>query len=131
MKKLEFETSKDRFVLIDAKEITTSWYYFMHRKLKPEYNIEHEFKLGDNIFKLSDTTEEQASELFRGSDIKHTHLSDYNKQKLINLIKSKGVHLFKNPIQERFIYFGGKQVETFEYQEAEINTFYSPYIFKI
>lgn len=106
MKTLEFETSKGRFVLVDdpilpqAMSITTKY------------------------IKLSEITEEQASEIFRGKNIEHTYLKDYNKQKLINVLKSKAIHLFENPIPPFH-----ERLEDFK--QAEQKTFYNPYIFKL
>nr|WP_317633077.1 hypothetical protein [uncultured Flavobacterium sp.] len=96
MKKLEFETSKGRFVIKGLNFIP----------------------LNCNGIKLSEITEEQASEVV--GSIKELH----------SLLKSKGIYLFENPYGEWFSDFKNANDEL-DWQLAEQKTFYNPYIFKL
>lgn len=138
MKKLEFETSKGKFVLIDAKDISTSWYYFMNKKLKLEYNIQHEFKLGKTIFKLEGIAEDELSNIVQSHNgMYNTYteeefggMTSSSMTSLRSLLESKGVQLFENKfgkLEEAHL----KYIVDCSWKEAEQKTFYNPYIFKI
>lgn len=129
MKKLEFETSKGAFFMVDAIE----------RK-----------NLHNGIF-LKQITEEQASDIVDESfNAYHEHSFVYYGNEVVggcyivtaieslhSLLKSKGIHLFENPVpQPEFIIdnFGnGGICESWvkEFQEQEEKTFYNPVIFKL
>lgn len=112
MKKFEFETSKGKFVLVDGYV--------------------------ENGIDLKQITEQQASEIvhnkhpisggfvnyFESTSLITSYSCFSAIQSLHSLLKSKGVHLFKNP----FLDF-----ETLDPSAvyAEQNTFYNPHIFKL
>lgn len=135
MKKLEFETSKGMFVVTDVPDILNGDVYYGGSKNKG--------------IKLSEITEEQASVIVDSNDeygvvmyqnYQTTSMQYYDEQitaieYLHSLLKSKGVHLFENPIdlEERLecncdICYG--RLES-DHEEAEEKTFYNPYVFKI
>lgn len=118
MKKLEFETSKGRFVIVDSTTLDK----VSGQALVDEY--------GDYII-LSEITEEQASEIvFRIGHHSNDHLIPSAKQILHSLLKSKGIYLFENPYGEWFSDFKNANDEL-DWQLAEQKTFYNPYIFKL
>ena len=113
MKKLEFETSKGRFLIVDAIENAN-----VHTGIK-----------------LSEITEEQASEIVKmtwiSDNIKLCKFKNYDingngsfssaTESLHSLLKSKGIHLFKNPAP----------LLHHTRLEKEQKTFHNPYIFKL
>lgn len=135
MKKLEFETSKGRFVVSDER------YY-----LKNEFGIKTACSNGvkqfefEKFIEFSRITEEQASEIVDYSILKNLY-SSYNYgvttnsfvyktaiESLHSLLKSKGIHLYENPYPDAGL------IPSYEqklYREAEQKTFYNPYIFKL
>lgn len=131
MKRIEFETSKGKFLLMDgvgedfAMDLT-------HKIISKEWFV-----------RLSEITEDEASEIVEYAGSPWIGYEDYsNKQNwfktaidsLQSLIKSKCVHLFKNPegISYSKMPDAGMDYRSFlSWQEAESNTFYNPYIFKI
>lgn len=141
MKKLEFETSKGRFLVVGEKINLDTWDY--------KYPLVF-------ISKLSEIPEEEASEIvdepfglgvgdnnilvFKDyEDEDNAYLSSIDS--LHSLLKSKGIHLFKNPLKDSELSFIGnvsgidmllaKQKHDRRIKEAEEKTFYNPYIFKI
>ena len=113
MKKLEFETSKGEFLLMDMKHNS----YFQNTELPKGYTTV-------NFIKLSQITEEQASEVV-GLPI--SNIAIYNKLSLHEPLESKGVHLFENPYKDVGLIPSHEQKL---YREAEEKTFYNPYLFK-
>ena len=138
MKKLEFETIKSRFLLIDSDDAPSSFNRYLR-------DIEE--KLGVQLttgYKLSEITEEEASGIVDYFTEYSKRYQDYERlecayltaiESLHSLLKSKGVHLFKNPQTRRYIMAMTDKgiVDTTEklYLEAEQKTFYNPYIFKL
>lgn len=161
MKKLEFETSKGKFVLVDLpsyeeieKELQIFGYdqgltnedlnnYFRH--ILPDFNIS---------YKLSEITEEQASQIvdeYRRGYKNYTWrnpklggqqvamvISDYHRKaidSLSSLFDSKGIYLYENPHPRRYIMAMTDKgiIDTTDklYLEAEEKTFYNPFIFKL
>lgn len=132
MKKLEFETNKSRFVIVDNKDFPKSL---------DDYSFYIEEKLLIGGIKLSEITEEQASDIvdepvkfFNPTNpycVEDVVYIDYTSREgfwtaiesLHSLLESKGVHLFKNPYISK--------INPLEYKEAKEKTFYNPYIFKI
>lgn len=126
MKKLEFETSKGGFCLVEAHEYGDKWVN----------SGKHTY-----VCMLKRITEEKASEivddelydyvLFRG------HLQNYCEtaiESLHSLLKSKGIHLYKNPYTNSTDLnssFFSMQTDFNKEKQAEQKTFYNPYIFKI
>lgn len=132
MKKLEFETNKGRFLLIDSKDAPSSFNRYL-RDIEKELNIQ--LTTG---YKLSEINEEQASQIvdypfelevadssvlvFKDyEDGENTYTSSIDS--LYSLLKSKGVHLFENPHKDH----EDKNLELW-YEDL---TFKNPYIFKI
>lgn len=74
MKKIEFETSKGKFLVCDAVENAN-----IHTGIS-----------------LKEITEEQASEIV-GIEINMNHSANHNIMQLHSILKSKGIHLFYNP----------------------------------
>lgn len=145
MKKLEFETSKGAFFMVDAIE----------RK-----------NLHDGIF-LKQITEEQASSIvdegdsepwtdsFKSGyrDYQITDIEQYSScitaiESLHSLLKSKGIHLFDNPVIKPLIPneqtlkkmhnkgygendFVDLKYDQYQFDLAEEKTFYNPVIFKL
>lgn len=139
MKQLEFETSKGRFRVVDEKD-----YMVFHLMIA---------KNGFDCISLQEITEEKAREIVDEFLFNANDGSDYGDEKvykdyvtdeiyltnpiesLHSLLKSKGIHLFKNPHPRRYIMAMTDKgiVDTTEklYLEAEQKTFYNPYIFKL
>ncbi len=123
MKKLEFETSKGRFLLIDQEPCG--------KVILPSCShIE--------IGRLKQITEEQASDIVDLFNLyPKNHYQDYERLEcgysssiisLHSLLRSKGIYLFKNPYPDAgLIPSAGQQL----YREAELKTFYNPVIFKL
>ena len=145
MKKLEFETSKGRFLLIDSEDAPSSFNRYLR-------DIEE--KLGVQLtigYKLSEITEEQASKVVDEFLFNANDGSDYGDEKvykdyvadeiyltnpiesLHSLLKSKGIHLFENPLKNTLSIqsLEGSQKHSQQIKEAEQKTFYNPYIFKL
>ena len=116
MKRLEFETSKGRFVIVDSTTLDK----VSGQALVDEY--------GDYII-LSEITEVQASEIvFRIGHHSNDHLIPSAKHILHSLLESKGIHLFENPYPDAGL------IPSYEqklYREAEQKTFHNPYICKL
>lgn len=121
MKKLEFETSKGRFVIVDGVGEDFAM------------DLTHMIICDEWFVKLSEITEEQASEIVDYSILKNMYAS-YNYgfctnsyvyktaiESLHSLLKSKGIYLYKNPAP----------LLHHTRLEAEQKTFYNPYIFKL
>lgn len=134
MNKIEFETSKGSFVLIDESELT---------------KIDKIIVSNDNDFiKLSEITDKQASEvvdsfdLFGNINVGYKNYSEEEpvlntaKESLHSLLKSKGVYLFENPIIHpndmgiQPASFSWYLEQENQHNEAELKTFYNPYLFK-
>ena len=117
MKKLEFETSKGRFVLVDNNQYNEAVIDFLKKVNYGSYM---------NRIKLSEITEEQASEIvgFQYMDYmsKPTAI-----ESLKSLLKSKGIHLFVNPYKQSNKEYFNK----IHFEQSEEKTFYNPYIFKL
>lgn len=104
MKKFEFETSKGKFVLVDRdNEVIEELKYFCKQYI------------------LKQITEQQASEIVDSIDSQVSFKTSLNI-----LLKSKGVYLFENPLK-----IGTSKQDYTHFKEAEQNTFYNPYIFKL
>ena len=131
MKKLEFETSKGEFMLVGIS-----------KSIEEAYEDGYIFyKL---IGKLSDITEEQASEMvdiwfesdegkvFYTNYLVNGHAFESATESLQSLIKSKGVHLFENPYKNMLSIqsLEGSQIHSKNVEEAEEKTIYNPYLFK-
>lgn len=126
MKELKFKTSKGEFLVVDGKINLETWNYPEPLKF---------------ISKLSEITEEQASEIvdcpFELEVVEYAILvyKDYEDSEntypssidsLYSLLFSKGIHLYENPLNI------GTSIEDYDkYKEAEQKTFYNPYIFKL
>lgn len=134
MKVLEFETSKGKFKLIDMPETIriNGWNGSI---VIDELNQIPQEKYAKGFY-LKNITEEQASEIV----VKFEFCNNY-KDELFTRLKSKGIHLFKNPFQYtktdneeisdkmamcRFV----TKEETKSFREEQ-KTFYNPYIFKL
>lgn len=127
MKILEFETSKGRFLVSESDE-----------------HYDYRF-----IGLLSRITEEQAKEIVDEFLFNANDGSDYGDEKvykdyvtdeiyltnpiesLHSLLKSKGIHLFSNPVPEPCMkgYIDDSWIN--DYNKSEQKTFYNPYIFII
>ena len=135
MKELKFETSKGEFVLVDIPEKL----FLIGQYYVDTYGPEH--------FNLKEITEEQASSIVNSDNeygttmyqnYQTTSMQYFDEQitaieSLHSLLKSKGVHLFENPIdlEESLecncdICYG--RLES-DYEEAEEKTFKNPHIF--
>lgn len=134
MKKLEFETSKGKWVLIDGSDLPKV----------DKIIVEND----TNFIKLSDITEEQASEIvqmtwisdninlceFKNYDTNGNGSLSSSIESLHSLIESKGVHLFENPYENSTDLnssFFSMQEDFNKEKEAEEKTFYNPYLFKV
>lgn len=132
MKELKFKTSKREFIIYDKVDITQTQLIFFN-----QYGI-----------KLSEITEEQASEIvdefkYHPTLIKKVFIDYLNGdfyidtaiESLHSLLKSKGIHLFENPIdlEEQLDCNCDMCYQKLEdaFNEAEQKTFYNPYIFKL
>lgn len=104
MKVLEFETSKGSFLVVDAINNAN-----IHTGTK-----------------LLEITEEQASEIV-SSLVKDDNGNKSYIHTLHSLLKSKGIHLYNNPLQTAYQF----DQSVYEYHQAEQKTFYNPYIFKL
>lgn len=125
MKKLEFETSKGRFLVSESDE-----------------HYDYRF-----IGLLSRITEEQASEVvnefkYHPTLIKKVFIDYLNEdfyfesaiESLHSLLESKGIHLYENPYTnstDLYSSFFSMQTDFNKEKEAEEKTFYNPYIFKL
>ena len=124
MKELKFKTSKGEFLVIDKEDVEVAFSLVIK-------NIRERFNLKQVVgYALKDITEKQASEI---TDEIHGNVSFITTLNI--LLKSKGIHLFENPIDldERLecncdICYG--RLES-DHEESEQKTFYNPYIFKI
>ena len=124
MKKLEFETSKGNFLLVDMD---------FESVLDKYKGLKFTF-----MYPLKHISELEASEIvFRIGHHSNGHLIPSAVELLHSLLKSKGIHLFENPVKlphsleycsSRWSYYG---YEVSEYRKAEQKTFYNPYIFKL
>lgn len=118
MKKLAFETSKGRFVVVDGVGEDFAM------------DLTHMIICDEWFVKLSEITEEEAREIV---ELKGDRFQDYNHisccdrwcntaiDSLHSLLKSKGIHLYKNPAP----------LLHHTRLEVEQKTFYNPYVFKI
>ena len=129
MKKLEFETSKDKFVLVDLpsyEEIEKELQFFGHDQGLTNEDLNNYFRhiLPDlnKSYELSEITEEEASQIV-DYYIEDNFLGYTEIDVLHSLLKSKGIHLFENPYKNH----QDKDLETW-YEEL---TFYNPFIFKL
>lgn len=142
MKELKFKTSKGEFKVVDEKD-----YKVFHLMLTMN---------GPEAISLKEITEEQASDIadefkYHPTLIKKVFKDYLNEdfylesaiESLHSLLKSKGIHLFENPIEEPNIndfkstpFCESGNCESYrdlvaEHREAEEKTFYNPYIFKL
>lgn len=146
MKKLEFETSKGRFLVVDMViDIWTS-----EDEKSSTLHLEGEVYQVMSCIKLAEITEEQASDIV-DKVMNEQHFQNYNFksyndrwvktaiESLHSLLKSKGLHLFKNPLQsskptaDLAFYDNVKDAKLIynKWKESEQKTFYNPYIFKL
>lgn len=146
MKKIEFETSKGSWLVLDSKDAPSSFNRYL-RDIEKELRV----RLTEG-YKLSEITEEQVSDIV-DEPLFGKHYRDYTFiptlddsyagefrlntaiESLHSLLKSKGIHLFENPHPRRYIMAMTDKgiVDTTEklYLESEQKTFYNPYIFKL
>lgn len=129
MKKIEFKTIKGDFVLVDNRG-RANYYDVISDFIMRGVNLKY-------INQIKDITEKQASNIvdnptsdgfyprywnFEDGNTMWYCLKDNALESLHSLLKSKGVYLYENP--------NDNQCGTIEWQEAEQNTFYNPYLFK-
>lgn len=108
MKKLEFETSKGRFLVVDLKNDYSEIYQLT--------------ELGYGFLcVLSEITEEQASEVVDCHKSLFGVPLSTHIESLHSFLKSKDIYLFENPVP----------LLHHSRLEAEEKTFYNPYIFKL
>lgn len=129
MKKLEFETSKGRFVLMDMSDKESILY---------ASSCLTKFENWEGI-KMSNIDEEEASYIV-DKNIGYKNYLESNDlisnfscvtalKSLKSLIKSKGVYLYEKPyLPEELI---NNQEAFMADLKAEQKTFYNPYIFKL
>lgn len=149
MKKLEFETSKGRFLIIDLPidyHVQNNTVYYVTESTKDTFLL----PVGESysINWLKEITEEKASEIVDNpfelevADYTALVFKDYEDDEntysssidsLYSLLFSKGVHLFENPLKNTYSIqsLEGSQKHRDQIKEAEQKTFYNPYIFKI
>jgi len=148
MKKLEFETSKGRFVVSDERHY-----------LKNEFGIKTAYLNGvkqfefEKFIELNRITEEQASEIvdygviieevqggglyemYYDYELGRYSLGKSQIESLHSLLQSKGIHLYDNPVDlnEQLDCNCDMCYQKLEdsFVEAEEKTFYNPYIFKL
>lgn len=148
MRKFEFESNGSKWMLVDAQgeDVGIS---------RVGINIGKCFYSIKEVVILKNITEEQASEVvskvtFRIGEDVDVYYKDYMKyssgttyiaiESLHSLLKSKGIHLYKNPYRDDweelctwghgcFAKYGKSSFELFT--EAEEKTFYNPVLFKI
>lgn len=137
MKKIEFKTGKCEFDLLEGGQDytleymkNTDWWQAIHLA-----NITEEEASG-----IVDSTRKNIREkdiIFQDYQSKYKKDFSYDTaiESLHSLLKSKGIHLFENPIKlphsleyccSRWTYYG---YEVSEYRKAEEKTFYNPMIF--
>lgn len=135
MKAKQFRTSNGLFVIVEYSDIETHLHIKGVTHVFSKKNNSHFTHVGDPI-SVENITEQQASEIVDKSI--HTYLfAHYVKdipvntycylsaiESLHSLIKSLGIHLFKNP----YLDFETLDIDAIE---AESDTFYNPHIFKI
>lgn len=142
MKKLEFSTSKGEWLLVDDDEHGLITDKEQANRLINAWgtdNVERDLDRLELICKLSDITEEQASDVvdseyvdfidkylyrdYKSKNAKEVFNDNLSAiESLHSLIKSKGVNLFENPWRD----CGDDDVVNFENKQ----TFYNPYLFK-
>lgn len=143
MKQIEFKTSKGTFIISDEK------YYLINENgvktayLKDVPQFEYE-----KFMHLPRLTEEQARNIvdefkYHPTLIKKVFIDYLNADFYINtaieslhsLIKSLGVHLYKNPYKEAYnkelSENENNDIESYKKDLLKSYTFYNPYIFKI
>lgn len=138
MKIIELETSKGKFVLIDKNN---DWCFGEKFNYYGKNNFDalnivnaNESFSYSKSFKISEITEEQASEIVDFEDGCRM-LYGYAKNKLNSLLKSKGIYLYDNPydLNEQLDCNCDMCYQKLEdaFDESEQKTFYNPYIFKL
>lgn len=143
MKTLELETSKGRFLLVDM--VIDIW--TPEDEKSSTLYLEGETYQVMSCIKLSEITEEQASIIVDSNDeygvvmyqnYQTTSMQYFDEQitaieSLHSLLKSKGVHLFKNPLKNTYSIqsLEGSLKHRNQIKDAEQKTFYNPYIFKL
>lgn len=139
MKKLEFETSKGNFVLLDVDYNSMTFVRILDT-CTACLGSEEIFDYTES-FKLSEITEEKASEVvddkegnsFTDYEVDPTENEGYYYkhtaiESLQSLIKSKGIHLYENPYKDVGLM---PSYEQKLYRDANYLTFYNPYLFKL
>lgn len=126
MKVLEFETSKGKFRVVDEKD-----YMVFHLMITEN---------GFDCIELKAITEEQAREIvdknigyknyLKSNDLIINFSCVTAINSLNSLLKSKGIHLFENPLGSHETALK-RHLLTGTWQEQEQKTFYNPYIFKL
>lgn len=143
-KQIEFKTSKGTFILVDMPNNR------IEEMVCGQYMIDTTSSIH---YKLSDITKDEASEIVDEDNdygvrifqnYQTTSMQYFDEQitaieSLHSLLKSKGVHLYENPVPEPEIqggytpdgdFLGGYDDQWIaDYEEASQNTFYNPYIF--
>ena len=130
MKTLEFETSKGKFKIIDMPDEIRVNGWNGSIVIDKENQISREkYEKG---FYLINATEEQANAIV-DKVMNNQHFQNYDFKEITDrwtksaieslhsLLKSKGIHLFRNPNNSDY----------FTNRSTEEKTFYNPFIFKL
>ena len=130
MKTLEFETSKGKFKIIDMPDEIRVNGWNGSIVIDKENQISREkYEKG---FYLRNATEEQANAIV-DKVMNNQHFQNYDFKEITDrwtksaieslhsLLKSKGIHLFRNPNNSDY----------FTNRSTEEKTFYNPFIFKL
>lgn len=159
MKKIEFETSKGKFVVFDEKEFTV----FNQCTVDDKWIVYGEIYDYNSHSFIKDITEEQASDIIEERELSSWHKKreflkyyDYTSRNefgisflksaidsLHSLIKSEGYYLFENPFGNPPHNYGLLNLYptgnvlmdasfdiAIRYRDADQKTFYNPCIFK-
>lgn len=122
MKKINFETSKGKFVVVDIKEFDNIGVSRIGIDINGIF-----FSGAKGIIQLKKITEQQASEIV-DSEYNQSKYGQYEPNaihRLYSIITSNGYHLFENP------YTDAQKYSESKYFDAEDKTFYNPIIFKL
>lgn len=136
MKQIEFKTSKGEFIIVEYSDIGTHLIVGDKTHVFSKKDNSYFTHIGDSI-SIKDITEDQANDIV-DKVMNGQHFQNYNykcvtdrwvksaRESLKSLIESLDIHLYKNPIKT-FTF----DEDYIRHIEAEANTFYNPYIFKI
>lgn len=142
MKKLNFETSKGKFVVVDEKEFTV----FNQCTVDDKWIVDGEIYDYNSHSFLKDITEQQASEIVEEYfstttneidgyfDYRDDTQTDCPIESVHSLITSNGYYLFENPngVQYSKGFDGESDYRSFiNWKEAQDKTFFNPIIFKL